>query len=624
MRDLEYYFSDRRMVALLCRKRIALARKNRRDQFPARAAGVHDSERADDPKQDELQGLLPPRRHWPRARRRIRRESEDRSATTAKTLAQHVLRVLEKSADAYPWVKRLRRFLNSIRRDALSWDKSMVHEPKSVVPIPKDRRGSGQRYRGVVTYSLRDSLIASGYAAYLSDAVDGALDDCCFGSRPCRDGNAKRHHDAVKGFRAFATRVSDQTDLWAAECDIQGFFDAVPHKVASARIRATTKKAGVALDKRAIAFLDSFLAGYDYASVRKAALKRLRAQHVRKPVLFDPNEALADAGIETDDQERRGIPQGSPLSGVIANAVLAAADEACLNDLRGNGRWHYARYCDDILLVTTNRDACRWALRAYTRELRSLGLAHHRAAKVLPYQGTNMKRLWESKSKRPYRWRAGEHGPGVPWIGFLGYQLKRDGTLRIRRASIQREIAKQMKAVNDVISTIHKVRAKAVASGTAYRIAPTWRIEHSVLMHLVAMGVGFPSGHSTSPCPSSLSWCNGYLLLQRGPVELKSLKDLDRGRTLAMKALRGRLIALVNSSNDNAVTGATGPVMVSTSNDDLKHATEEAGPRRPFRLHYAGHALSYYGKFATTKVIRVPFVSKKSRVMLGGWVIKWS
>jgi hypothetical protein len=32
-----------------------------------------------------LQGLLPPRRRWPRARRRIRRESEDPSATTAKT-----------------------------------------------------------------------------------------------------------------------------------------------------------------------------------------------------------------------------------------------------------------------------------------------------------------------------------------------------------------------------------------------------------------------------------------------------------------------------------------------------------------------------------------------------------
>jgi hypothetical protein len=464
----------------------------------------------------------------------------------------------------------------------------MVHEPKSVAPIPKDRRGSGEKYRVVVIYDLRDGLIASGYAAYLGDAVDGALDDCCFGSRPCRDGKVKRHHEAVKGFRAFATRVSDRTDLWAAECDIQGFFDCVPHKVASARIRATAKKAGVALDKRAMAFLDSFLAGYDYASVRKPALKRLRAQHVRKPVLFDPNEALADAGIETDDQERRGIPQGSPLSGVIANAVLAAADEACLNDLRGNGRWHFARYCDDILLVTTNREACRWALQAYTRVLRGLGLAHHRAAKVLPYQGTNMKRFWESKSKRPYRWRAGEHGPGVPWIGFLGYQLKRDGTLRIRRASIQREIAKQMKAVNDVISAIQKVRAKAIASETAYRIAPTRRIAQRVLRHLVAMGVGFPPGHNTSPPPSSLSWCNAYPLLQSGPVDLAPLKDLDRGRTLAMKALRGQLVALRNTSNEDA-------------RGSWRHASEEFVAPRRFRLRYAGYPLSYYGQFLAAR-----------------------
>jgi hypothetical protein len=600
MRDLEFYFSDRRMVAQLCRKRIAHARKNRRDQFPARAAGVHDSERADDPKQHELQALLPPRRHWPRARRRIRRESEDRSATTAKTLAEHVLRVLSENAGAYPWVKRLRRFLNSILRDALSWDKSMVHEPKSVVPIPKDRRGSGQKYRVVVTYSLRDSLLASGYAAYLGDGVDGALDDCCFGSRPCRNGKTRNHHDAVKGLRAFATRVSDETDLWGAECDIQGFFDSVPHEVAKARLRAMAAKAGARLDKRAIAFLHSFLASYDYVSARKKALTQLRAQHVDRPILFKPKAALVKAGIEFDCQERRGIPQGSPLSGVIANAVLAAADDACLNELRRNGRWHYARYCDDILLVSTDRNACRLALRAYRRELRNLGLADHRAVKVLPYRGRNKKRFWDGKSKLPYLWRSGELGPGVPWIGFLGYQLKRDGTLRIRRASIQREIAKQMKAVNDVISTMQKVRAKAVASGTAYRIAPMWRIEHRVLTHLVAMGVGYPSGHATSPPPSSLSWCNAYPLLQSGPVDLAPLKDLDRGRTLAMKALRGKLVALVNTSNDIAVTGATRLVVVSANGCDLKRDSEEAGPRRPFCLRYAGNALSYYGKFATT------------------------
>ena len=131
-----------------------------------------------------------------------------------------------------------------------------------------------------------------------------------------------------------------------------------------------------------------------------------------------------------------------------------------------------------------------------------------------------------------------------------------------------------MKAVNDVVSTIQTVRAKAAAQGRNCPIAPTQRIEQRVLMHLVAMGVGRPPQHRTSPSPSSLSWCNGYPLLQNGPVDLESLKYLDRGRTLAMKALRRRLTALVNSSNNNA-------------KGSWRHALEESVAPRRFRLRYA-------------------------------------
>lgn len=590
MFGLERYFSDRRMVALLCRKRVALASKNHHDHFVTRVAGIPASRQSKAPDHEELQELLPPRRYWPRARRRIRRESQDRSATTAKTLARYVVRVLEEDAGAYAWSKRLRGFLDRARRSALSWNNSMVHNPRRILPIPKDRRGGGQKYRVVVTYSLGDSVIASGFAAYLGDAIDGALGDFCFGSRPCHDGRSRKHHDAVRGFRTFASQIPEKTDLWAAECDIIGFFDSVPHKVALGKVRSISAKAGVTLDDRAIAFLNSFLAGYDYISARKEALTTLRARHVSAPILFDLKTALAEAGIETNVQERRGIPQGSPLSGVIANAVLASADEACLKRLRGEGRWHYGRFFDDILLVSTKRDSCRLALRAYRHELRRLGLAHHRAVKVHPYHGKGMKRFWEGKSKHPYLWRAGEHGSGVPWIGFLGYQFKRDGTLRIRRTSIQREIAKQMQVVNDVVGMIRRAHAEAAASRKHYRVPATHRIEHGVLMHLIAMGVGRPPRHRTSPSPTSLCWCKGFPLLQNGPVALEPLKDLDRGRTSAMKTLRGKLITVVDGFT------RCGPGDIAP-----QHAFERHGVRRPHSLRYAGHTLSYYGQFSAVR-----------------------
>jgi len=574
VRKLQYYFSDRRLVALLCRKRIALARKNRRVQFVARASGgTVDSE------QDELQTLLPPRGHWPRPRRRARCESPDPPATVAKTLAWHVLRVVSGKQATYSWAKRLRRFLDDCRHEALSWDRSKVHKARRVVAIPKERPGNGQTYRVVVTYSLRDSLIASGFAAYLGAAIDGALDDCCFAFRPVRNGEARTHHDAVDGFRVFASQIAKGTDLWVAECDIQGFFDSVPHKVARARLRAMAAKTGTTLDERAIAFLRSFLTGYNYASARKKAIKQLRVQHVDRPILFDPDAALADVGDKIVDRGKRGIPQGSPLSGVLANAILAAADERCVKKLRRNGRSHYARYCDDVLLVSTNRESCRSALDAYVRKLGKLGLAHHPPHTVRRYWGRNMRRFWEEKSKLPYRWRSTGRALGVPWVGFLGYQFKRDGTLRIRQASIRREIAKQRKIVDDVLRSMQTAARAQRARGIAHKIPPTHRIEHKVRMHLVAIGVGYPSEHGTSPSSSSLSWCKAYPLLRSGPVELQPLKDLDRGRTSAMKALRGRLTTLVNTSKD------------------IVECTSTPAARRPFGLHYVGHSLSYHGQF---------------------------
>src|SRR5262249_22140696 len=62
---------------------------------------------------------------------------------------------------------------------------------------------------------------------------------------------------------------------------------------------------------------------------------------------------------------RRGIPQGSPLSPLIANVALNDLDHALD---RGNGFITYARYLDDmVVLAPDSEKGRRWADRALER-----------------------------------------------------------------------------------------------------------------------------------------------------------------------------------------------------------------------------------------------------------------
>ena len=65
--------------------------------------------------------------------------------------------------------------------------------------------------------------------------------------------------------------------------------------------------------------------------------------------------------------------------------------------------------------------------------------------------GRNLKRdaknhylFWDAKSKRPYRWGTG-WGNSAQWIGFLGYEISRDGQIRLRKSSIAGQAEKIIK-----------------------------------------------------------------------------------------------------------------------------------------------------------------------------------
>jgi hypothetical protein len=144
-----------------------------------------------------------------------------------------------------------------------------------------------------------------------------------------------------------------------------------------------------------------------------------------------------------------GVPQGGALSCLIANAVLHRGDKAIAQSKRQHGMpLLYLRYCDDMILIATTPSACAAACAAYQRTLRSLLLPVHPPQAVRHYD----KQFWEEKSKCPYEWSV----TGVPWIQFVGYQVRHDALLRIRPSSLKKQITAVTKTTDRLLNTLRR------------------------------------------------------------------------------------------------------------------------------------------------------------------------
>ena len=87
--------------------------------------------------------------------------------------------------------------------------------------------------------------------------------------------------------------------------------------------------------------------------------------------------------------------------------------------------------------------------------LAKLKLPFHEPLKKIEYN----KEFWDKKSKYPYCWGPKYKGI-VPWIGFLGYQIRYDNIIRVRRLSINKELKKQVKETNNIIKIIRLAKKR--------------------------------------------------------------------------------------------------------------------------------------------------------------------
>ena len=432
--------------------------------------------------------LLPPRRQWVRPSPKSRGKKNTGQLQVVSIM--RCIRAHEKSGTlgATDWGGRLVRLVADVQRRVMERDISIA-APRTG-KIPKLTVSGRRETRNIAIFdNPADVILLSRTAAYLRDWFEPVLKagKCCYSFRKSR----KLTHQSAVGALCRWRKRHDGEELFVAECDIRKFFDNIRHDVILK-----------ALDRYAAEF------GNLDPVAREVVCAYLRCYR------FGEADGVAF-----------GIPQGGSLSPVLANMVMAQADEAVLA-FASEGLF-YARYCDDMVIVTTDESLCRRAMATYFATLGRLHLPPHPVADFR--YGVE---YFEAKSKGPFRWCAAEQGTPrcAPWVSFLGNQVRFDGAVRVRKDTVRKHMLKIKEEVGTAIGLWERLGGKLRAGVKKMFFYKALR------RRLVAKGVGYLRA---GPIPKdSICLAAAFPNLTKNAVCARQMRSLDFVRERALGAVR--------------------------------------------------------------------------------------
>lgn len=162
----------------------------------------------------------------------------------------------------------------------------------------------------------------------------------------------------------FAKEVFDKINL-KKNCtvlcfDISGFFDNLDHDILKQNWCNL-----LSTDKLPLDHFKVFQSLTEYSYVKKEELYKILNLSLNSKKLHRNLDRLCDIktfrekvrkeGLIHVNKSRKGIPQGSPLSGMLSNIYMMNFDKSCFIMMKKlNGV--YFRYCDDMIFIFDNSD----------------------------------------------------------------------------------------------------------------------------------------------------------------------------------------------------------------------------------------------------------------------------
>ncbi len=551
MKPLHEYFSVDAIITEYCRERLKLAGyRHDADFFHRISTDQPSSKKAHCALSDDLQGLFPSRKIWKKLRPvRNKRNGKNAHELNLKTLRRTVWTFIHKAPDE-PWVMKLLDRAESLRARALN-DSDFSFSPPLIVGACK--KPSAHQYRPISIYGTNDKIIEKITARYLRDRLDFCFSRSSLAYRGRQEGDNKAvtHHDALFGILNF--RKAHST-LFVAEADFRNFMDSISHDVASESLHELIRQGkihrpGLEIDPRAIRIYDAYLASYSFKrQVLGQGLATLRKKDNLATFPW-PADILREMHGEDDDLTRIGIPQGGAISCLITNIILNDVDQA-VEEIRGirKAEMLYQRYCDDMSILSPDKTTCQLAMAAYQKVAWRKKLPMHEPQEVCFQDGVTESKpdYWNMKSKLTYLW-SDDARSGIPWIQFVGYQIRYDGQVRIRSKTLEKNRQKMTDLTNKLLGVINpqqKCKGGVPVYAPGLRMSRD-KILHAFEMKLISMAVGRRKfGQPAPTCGDDIMpmcWAHGYKPLWDVPFNPARLKELDRHRDRQLRRLHCRL-----------------------------------------------------------------------------------